>query len=107
MGPERFATHQPFARQKYERNVNHAFVNSSAMERYAFCCVATVTNRASKRGTKNQGLQEKMSSNLSKPRQQQILLSAMFVAALSFITLAASFAEMPENDASVVVLTDE
>jgi len=48
-----------------------------------------------------------MSSNLSKPRQQQILLSAMFVAALSFITLAASFAEMPENDASVVVLTDE
>jgi hypothetical protein len=48
-----------------------------------------------------------MSSNLSKPRQQQILLSAMFVAALSFITLAASFAEMPENDAGVAMLTDE
>lgn len=32
---------------------------------------------------------------LSKPVQSQVLLSALFVAALSFITLAASFAEMP------------
>jgi hypothetical protein len=48
-----------------------------------------------------------MSSNLTKPRQQQILLSAMFVAALSFITLAASFAEMPEIDTSVALLSNE
>ncbi|MBO9587208.1 hypothetical protein [Devosia sp.] len=37
---------------------------------------------------------------LSKPAQSQMLLSALFVAALSFITLAASFAEMPTEDAS-------
>lgn len=38
---------------------------------------------------------------LSKPAQSQVLLSALFVAALSFITLAASFAEMPVDEASV------
>ncbi|MGV3577266.1 MAG: hypothetical protein ACO1O4_19235 [Devosia sp.] len=32
---------------------------------------------------------------LSKSAQSQVLLSALFVAALSFITLAASFAEVP------------
>jgi hypothetical protein len=36
---------------------------------------------------------------LSKPAQSQIMLSALFVAALSFITLAASFAEMPAETA--------
>ncbi|CAN7414441.1 MULTISPECIES: hypothetical protein [unclassified Devosia] len=36
---------------------------------------------------------------LSKPAQAQMLLSALFVAALSFITLAASFAEMPVESA--------
>lgn len=37
---------------------------------------------------------------LSKPAQSQVLLSALFVAALSFITLAASFAEVPAEHAS-------
>ncbi|WP_175528448.1 hypothetical protein [Devosia crocina] len=44
---------------------------------------------------------------LSKPAQSQIMLSALFVAALSFITLAASFAEMPVADSSSVVLSNE
>lgn len=77
------------------------------MERYACCRVASVTSRVSKRGTKTRDHKKKMSSNVSKSRQQQIMLSAMFVTALSFITLAASFAEMPENDTSVAVLADE
>lgn len=36
---------------------------------------------------------------LSKPAQSQIFLSALFVAALSFISLAASFAELPVDTA--------
>jgi len=44
---------------------------------------------------------------LSKPAQSQIMLSALFVAALSFITLAASFAEMPAESASAVSITNE
>jgi hypothetical protein len=44
---------------------------------------------------------------LSKPAQSQLLLSALFVAALSFITLAASFAEVPANSVATVALADE
>lgn len=43
----------------------------------------------------------------SKQFQSQFLLSALFVAALSFITLAASFAEMPEEDRAAAVLVHE
>jgi hypothetical protein len=39
----------------------------------------------------------------SKQIQSQLLLSALFVAALSFITLAASFAEVPVEGSSVAV----
>lgn len=39
---------------------------------------------------------------LTKPVQSQLMLTALFVAALSFITLAASFAEMPVEDAIAV-----
>lgn len=43
----------------------------------------------------------------SKQFQSQILLSALFVAALSFITLAASFAEAPTEGPSATVLVHE
>lgn len=44
---------------------------------------------------------------LTKPAQSQIMLSALFVAALSFITLAASFAEMPAEAADIAVVASE
>lgn len=44
---------------------------------------------------------------LSKPAQSQVLLSALFVAALSFITLAASFAEAPAGQASALASVHE
>jgi hypothetical protein len=44
---------------------------------------------------------------LSKPAQSQMLLSALFVAALSFITLAASFAEMPAKNGPAQVRIHE
>lgn len=50
---------------------------------------------------------EKMRPILSKPAQSQIMLTALFAAALSFITLAASFAEMPPEAAQVTVSTNE
>ena len=50
---------------------------------------------------------KKMRPILSKPAQSQIMLSALFVAALSFITLAASFAEMPAEGGSSVTIANE
>ncbi|WP_161796871.1 hypothetical protein [Devosia soli] len=44
---------------------------------------------------------------LSKPAQSQLMLSALFVAALSFITLAASFAEMPADTVAATVISNE
>lgn len=44
---------------------------------------------------------------LSKSAQSQVLLSALFVAALSFITLAASFAEVPAASAPAGALVHE
>ncbi len=44
---------------------------------------------------------------LTKPVQSQLMLTALFVAALSFITLAASFAEMPEEEAAISVGSNE
>lgn len=44
---------------------------------------------------------------LTKPVQSQLMLTALFVAALSFITLAASFAEMPAEDGGIVVGSNE
>lgn len=48
-----------------------------------------------------------MRQMISKPVQAQLMLTALFVAALSFITLAASFAEMPVQASSAVVETNE
>jgi hypothetical protein len=39
--------------------------------------------------------------------QTQLMLSALFVAALSFITLAASFAEMPEETTAKAASVNE
>jgi hypothetical protein len=50
---------------------------------------------------------KKMRPILTKPAQSQIMLSALFVAALSFITLAASFAEMPAEAADIAVVASE
>ena len=47
---------------------------------------------------------KRMRPLLSKPAQSQLFLSALFVAALSFISLAASFAEVP---ADVTVASNE
>ena len=44
---------------------------------------------------------------LTKPVKSQLMLTALFVAALSFITLAASFAEMPVTDAQIAVGSNE
>lgn len=48
-----------------------------------------------------------MRTILTKQVQSQILLSALFVAALSFITLAASFAEAPGEGGSATTIVHE
>ncbi|MBN9332890.1 hypothetical protein [Devosia sp.] len=48
-----------------------------------------------------------MRTLLPKQAQSQLMLTALFVAALSFITLAASFAEVPAGPGEAVAASDE